>query len=128
MAKEKKLKKEFKNFSTVKQLKVVDDQMRRKGLSVKDKKANNIKWQMNGVLDAYHLPKKDATNNNFGFKEQIHEIQKTLQYKKDFNETMSRMNLAKMNHLVAGQQEKLGYVTRKKNNELALLKLCEELH
>ena len=44
----------FENFSTLKKLKIVDEN-RRNGLQKdSEKKANNIKWQLNGVLDEYH--------------------------------------------------------------------------
>ena len=51
--KEKKAKKNFNNFSTLKKLKIVDD-ARQKHMKRKDKQVNNIKWQLNGVLDEYH--------------------------------------------------------------------------
>ena len=35
----------------------------------KAKRGNDIKWQLNGVLDDYLLPRKNAAENSFGFKD-----------------------------------------------------------
>lgn len=53
------MRKKFDSFSTAKKLKIIDGS-RMVRLDKSAKKANNIKWQLNGVLDKFHLPRKDA--------------------------------------------------------------------
>ena len=65
--KEKQFHQKFDSFSTSKKLKILDEsRMGKQNRSAK--KASNIKWQLNGVLDKYHLPKKDAEKTSVGFK------------------------------------------------------------
>ena len=90
---------------------------------------NNIKWQINGVLNSYHKPEdKDSLQNNFGFQQEINEISKHVSFKKRMAEHMSRMSDLKLNMLVDKQKEKLGFINRKLDNEIKLSKLCEEIY
>ena len=58
------------------------DQQRQSKMKKSDKKANNVKWQLMGVLDEYNLPRKDAHTTNFGFKAELDEIDDRVKQKK----------------------------------------------
>ena len=66
-----------------------------------ERKLNNIKWQINGVLNSYHKPEnRDSLKENFGFQQEINEITKHVSFKKRMAEHMSRMSDLKLNMLV----------------------------
>ena len=94
-----------------------------------EKKLNNIKWQINGVLNSYHKPEhRESLKENFGFQQEINEITKHVSFKKRMAEHMSRMSDLKLNMLVDKQKEKLGFINRKLDTEIKLSKLCEEIY
>lgn len=93
------------------------------------KKVNNIKWQLNGVLDEYHLPKKsEHLQDNFGFKSEITELQRHVKHKKAVEGVMSRMSDLKLESMISGLNEKLGIINRRVSTDMKLNKLCEELY
>ena len=66
---EKKMKRGFSKFSTLRKLKFVDD-ARQDGVlkNPEEKRLNNVKWQINGVLNSYHKPEdRGSLRENFGF-------------------------------------------------------------
>ena len=127
---EKKVGRGFSKFSTLKKLKILDDARQDGGLrNREEKKLNNIKWQINGVLNSFHKPEdRNTLKENFGFQQEINEIEKHVRFKKRMSENMSRMSDLKIGMLVDEQKEKLGFINRKLDTETKLGKLCEEIH
>lgn len=82
---------------------------------------------MNGVLDEYHLPKKNAHEESFAFRSEIEELSQKVNYKKKMANLMTGMNGIKLNSMVSNLKERLGFINRKVSTEMAVNKLCEEL-
>ena len=92
-----------------------------------EKLSNNIKWQLNGVLDKNHRPMKDADKKNFGFKMEITELSKIVKTKKEIQGYMSSMNSVKLNNMVQDLKHKLGYVNQKISAEMKMDTFLQEL-
>lgn len=124
--KEKQFHQKFDSFSTSKKLKILDEsRMGKQNRSAK--KASNIKWQLNGVLDKYHLPKKDAEKTSVGFKIDVDEISKVVNHKKSLERSMQGMSVLKLKSMCEAIYSKMGLVNRTQSTQKKIGLLVEEL-
>ena len=129
MNKEKELAKDFGRFSTLEKLRLLDEQVPTYGKpSELADQQTKVKWQMSGVFDEYHTPKKEEElKENHGFNSEVEEIKQRIQYWKDFNTVMSDMNDYKLEAMVDELKQKLGFVNRE-TASVKVQKLIKELH